>query len=209
MFARSDIHAPLDHVATAAGVGPGTLYRHFASRAELWTAVLEEPLREHLGVIDRALQDPDPATGFRRFVLETCEIDAREDGYADLMNTRFEAIPELQELRTRIQWGITRIVARAHSAGAIRPDITAEDLYFVTASNAAIAAATRAIAPDAWRRNAALYLDAFTARNAEALPSPALTVPQLEAIVRPSPAVDPRRGGAEGSAPTRRTKGTG
>src|SRR5690606_18303313 len=40
VFAASGIHAPLDRIAVTAGVGAGTLYRHFPTRAALWSAVL-------------------------------------------------------------------------------------------------------------------------------------------------------------------------
>ncbi|QTV79976.1 TetR/AcrR family transcriptional regulator [Microbacterium sp. NIBRBAC000506063] len=77
VFAASGIHAPLDHIATAAGVGSGTLYRHFPTRAMLWTAVLREPLQRHLALVEKSLADPDPWEGFAAFIYGTCEIDAQ------------------------------------------------------------------------------------------------------------------------------------
>jgi len=185
VFAASGIHAPLDRIAVTAGVGAGTLYRHFPTRAALWSAVLTAPLQQHLAAVDAALDDPDPWEGFSGFVYSLCGADARSGGYADLMNTRFDDAPDLLALRAKIQRGITRIFARAQSAGAIRADVTAEDLYFVTTSNAAIAVATRLIAPDAWRRNVALYLDALRTEPKTPLPAPPLTVRQLVESVAP------------------------
>lgn len=187
VFSSSGLHAPLDHIAARAGVGPGTLYRHFPNRAALWSAVLTDPLRRHLSAVEAALADTDPWNGFASFVLAICGTDARPGGYPDLLNTRFDDAPDLRELRVRIQRGVTRIVARAHAAGVIREDITAEDLYFVIASNAAVATATREIAPEAWRRNTALYLDAFRPQAATPLPVPPLSVRELTAIVAPDP----------------------
>lgn len=187
VFSSTGLHAPLDRIAARAGVGPGTLYRHFPSRAALWSAVLADPLRQHLAAVETALADADPWDGFAGFILAMCGADARPGGYPDLLNTRFDDAPDLRELRVRIQRGVTRIVARAHAAGAIRADVTAEDLYFVIASNAAVATATRGIAPDAWRRNTALYLDAFRPQAATPLPVPPLYVRELTAIVAPEP----------------------
>jgi len=184
VFAASGIHAPLDRVAKTAGVGPGTLYRHFPTRADLWTAVLAEPLRYHLAEIDKALAADDPWDGFSELLFAMCNLEARPDGYTGLLNTRFDDAPELQALRARIQLGITRIFARAHHAGVIRPDITPEDLLFVTLSNARIIEATRTVAPDAWRRNVAFYLDAFRPRRPGKLPAPPLTARQLADSIR-------------------------
>ncbi|QTV79975.1 hypothetical protein [Microbacterium sp. NIBRBAC000506063] len=101
------------------------------------------------------------------------------------MNVRFDDAPELWDLRARIQRGITRLFARARSAGAIRADVTAEDLLFITLANAGVVAATRDVAPDAWRRNVGLYLDAFRPVHTTELPAPPLTVRQLADVVRP------------------------
>lgn len=183
VFSASGVHAPLDRIATTAGVGSGTLYRHFPTRAALWSAVLTEPLQRHVAAVDAALADPDPWEGFAGFVYAMCGLDAQADGYAGLLNTRFDDAPDLLELRARIQRGITRIFARVHAAGAIRPDVTAEDLFFIIVSNGAVIEATRDVAPEAWRRNVALHLDALRPAAATPLPVPALTVRQLYEIV--------------------------
>lgn len=183
VLSRSGLHAPMDRIATAAGVGSGTLYRHFPTRASLWSAVLTEPLAQHLSAIENALEDADPWAGFTRFVHAMCERDAQQGGYPALLNTRFDDAPDLQDLRIRIQRGITRIFARARTAGAIRADVTAEDLYFVIASNASIVSTTRDIVPEAWRRNVALYLDAFRPEAATPLPVRPLSTRELKEIV--------------------------
>jgi len=187
VFAASGIHAPLDRIATAAGVGSGTLYRHFPTRAALWTAVLDEPLKRHLAEVDEALADPDPWEGFSRFVYAICGLDAAPGGYTGLLNTRFDDAAELQELRAGIQLGITRIFHRAHAAGVIRPDVTTEDLFFIILANTAVVEATRDIAPEAWKRNVALYLDALRPVNSSVLPAPPLSVRELVEAVSRSP----------------------
>src|SRR5690606_22771217 len=183
VFSADGIDAPLDRIVKTAGVGPATLYRHFPTRADLWTAVLADPLGRHLTAIDDALAQDDAWEGFSQFVLAICALDADPRGYPGLLNMRFDDAPELQELRRRIQLGITRIFARARQAGAIRADVTHQDLFFVTLSNAHVVEATKDIAPQAWRRNVAFYLDAFRPDQRRELPEPPLTVQQLAAAV--------------------------
>jgi len=183
VFSVDGIDAPFDRIAKTASIGPGTLYRHFPARADLWTAVLAEPLERHLAAIDDALAQDDAWEGFSQFVYATCALDADPHGYPGLLNTRFDDAPELQEIRRRIQLGITRIFARAHQVDAIRPDVTPQDLFFVTLSNAHVVEATKDIAPQAWQRNVAFYLDAFRPDQRRELPGPPLTIQQLAAAV--------------------------
>ncbi len=183
VFATSGIHAPLDRIAKLAGVGPGTLYRHFPNRSALWESILAEPLQRYLSIIEEALTDEDAWEGFSKFLYGMCGLDAEPGGYIGLLNTHFDDASELRVIRARIQLGITRIFARARRAGVIREDIAPQDLFFVTLSNAQVIAATKTTAPNTWRRNIALYLDAFRADSPERLPAEPLTIGQLTASI--------------------------
>ncbi|WP_203715805.1 TetR/AcrR family transcriptional regulator [Asanoa siamensis] len=174
LFAAEGLQAPLDRIATAAGVGPGTLYRHFPTRSALWEAVLEEPLLAQLALVDRALADPDRWAGVAGYILETCALEAERGGYLNLMTTRFDDAPRLLEIRTRIQRRIVELFSRARAEGAIRPDFTTEDLLFITLSNSRVAEVTRDVAPRAWRRNAQLFLDSLRPERAHPLTEPPL-----------------------------------
>jgi hypothetical protein len=73
------------------------------------------------------------------------------------------------------------IVARAKDAGALRADVESSDLVLLMWGIAATADATRATAPDAWRRQLALLLDGLRPGAAHPLPVPPLTYGQLRA----------------------------
>jgi hypothetical protein len=74
---------------------------------------------------------------------------------------------------------VERLLSRAQAEGAVRTDVTPEDMEFVFWSNGRVVEATREVAPNAWRRNLALMLDAFRAENAHALPERSLTDREL------------------------------
>jgi AcrR family transcriptional regulator len=172
LFATDGLHAPLDRIATTAGVGPGTLYRHFPTRLALWEAVLEEPLRVQLDLVERALANPDRWSGVAQYILETCAHEAERGGYLNLMTTRFDGAPRLLAIRGSIQRRIVELFSRARREGAIRPDFSVEDLIFITLSNSRVAEVTRDVAPDAWRRNVELFLDSIRPERAHPLTQP-------------------------------------
>ncbi|SNT28098.1 DNA-binding transcriptional regulator, AcrR family [Asanoa hainanensis] len=188
LFATDGLHAPLDRIATTAGVGPGTLYRHFPTRLALWEAVLEEPLRAQLDLVERALANPDRWTGLAGYLLETCAHEAERGGYLNLMTTRFDGAPRLSELRRQIQRRIVELISRARTEGVIRPDFTTEDLVFLTLSNSRVAEVTRDVAPGAWRRNAELFLDSMRPERAHPLSQPPLQPSEVAlTMTRPAP----------------------
>lgn len=185
VFAEHGMDAPLEQVARRAGVAIGTLYRHFPTRTEFLQAIFTEKLRTWLEAAERAAEMDDVWEGFRHYLETMCLLQADDRGFNDLASIRLPTSPSLNEAHSRIAQLSTRIVERAQQQGALRPDVTPEDLAFVVWSHSRITHATRGIAPEAWRRHLYLLLDGFRAAHAHPLPSPPLTSSQLhQAMLR-------------------------
>jgi AcrR family transcriptional regulator len=184
VFAADGLHAPLDRIALAAGVGIGTLYRHFPSRVKLWETVLEAPLNAQLDLLESALNAADPWQGVEMYIMASCALEAEHDGYLNLMTTRYDGSPRLLALRTRIQRRIEDLIARGRDSGAVRGDFAVEDLIFIMLSNSRVAQVTRSVAPNAWRRNVELFLDSIRAARAHPLRQSPMTPRQIYASMR-------------------------
>jgi AcrR family transcriptional regulator len=184
-FAAYGLDAALEQVARDAGVAIGTLYRHFPTRIDLVQAVFIDRLEELLAAAERAAGMDDAWAGFCLYVETRCELQASDRGFDDLAGIRLPSSACIDAIQDRIlQLGVT-VVERAQRQGALRTDITPEDLAFVTWSQGRIAEATRGIAPNAWRRHLHLVLDAFRADRASPLAEPPLTRDELyQAMVR-------------------------
>jgi AcrR family transcriptional regulator len=194
VFAAEGLNAPIDKIATVAGVGPGTVYRHFPSRLRLWEAVLEEPLRDHLQVVRRAAANPDRWEGLTDYLWASCALEAEHGGYVNLMNTQFEGAPALLAIRAEIQQAIQDLVRLAREEGAVRGDFTTEDLLFIMLPNARIAEVTKDTAPDAWRRNLELFLDAIRPERAHPLSQPPMTPGQVyRSMIKPASRPRPKQ----------------
>ncbi|MET7457249.1 helix-turn-helix domain-containing protein [Streptomyces sp. NPDC005574] len=127
-FAAEGVAVPLDEIARRAGVGPGTLYRHFPTKESLLEAVVRERLRRLIEHAETLRDGEDPAALFA--VLDRVVGDAAAK--ADLVDTLAGAGVELRTALaadvTRLHEEIGHLLVRAQAGGAVRGDITVADL---------------------------------------------------------------------------------
>lgn len=162
VLGRRGLDAPLDEIATAAGVGNATLYRHFPTRRDLVQAVFAEEMARYAAAVERALAEPDPWEGVRGYLAEICAVQAENRALADLVvsaeytdETRPTAVAHLREL-----------LERARAAGRLRADFAIEDVAVLLMANAGVVRHTAEHAAAASSRLVALLLDGLAAEAA-------------------------------------------
>ena len=171
LFAEHGLGVPLEEIARRARVGVATLYRRFPTRADLAAAAFERSMSEYTEAVDKAVANPRAGDGFRRLILDLCELQARDAGLRDLLTTAFPATSAV-ELRTgEAVQKVKSLIARAQDEGSVRSDLVVADVVVMLLANAGVLTATSTAAPDAWRRFAALMIDAFMAGRTS-LPEP-------------------------------------
>ncbi len=120
-FAESGFGVPLDEIATRAGVGPGTVYRHFPTKQALFHAVVMSRVADLIADARRRASDPDPGTTFFGFLGRLgAEGAAKRD--------TIDAIEVPGRLQGQLQTALTVLLTRAQGAGAVRSDISGTDL---------------------------------------------------------------------------------
>jgi AcrR family transcriptional regulator len=174
-FAEHGLNASLQHVARAAGVAIGTLYRHFPTRDDLLVAVFAEKLRIVADTGEQALAHDDAWEGFVLFLETLCALQAEDLGFNELASIDRPASGDAAEVREHIHQLWRRLLARAQEHGAVRRDLVLNDMFILLWSHSRIIEATYGVAPRAWRRHLHLMLDAYRAERAHPLPEPALT----------------------------------
>jgi len=178
-FKELGLDAPLEEIARRAGVGIATLYRRFPTRDALIEGVFVDTIVGFTQAAEETLEIDDPWTAFSTFLERMCERQAEDRGLKDLLCVSFPDSKLLEQARSAGRDTVRQLLERAQAAGAVRPDVTPEDIEFVFWSNSRIVEATRETAPNAWRRNLALMLDAYRAENAHPLPERPLTDREL------------------------------
>jgi AcrR family transcriptional regulator len=183
VMGRRGIDAPLDEIAQVAGVGNATLYRRFPTRHDLVAAVFAEEMRRYAAAVVDALAEPDPWQAVRGYLSRICALQAENRALADLVtsaqfsdDTRPVAAAHLQTL-----------LARAQSAGRLRPDATVEDVVLVLLANAGVVRRTAAHAPASSPRLVALLLDGLHAGAATPGPPPPAPAAVARALTETSP----------------------
>ena len=130
VFAEHSPHAPLQLVAAAAGVGRGTLYRHFPDRLALVTAIYEQRLERYEAYGRAHADDPDVLVGMMRLVaLDQMAIP----GLLRIINAGIEESPQVASLWRRTVQAFEDPLAAATRAGTVRADLDLVDLFLVFA----------------------------------------------------------------------------
>jgi AcrR family transcriptional regulator len=130
LFHQRGVEVPMEEIAAYAGVGTGTLYRHFPDRAALTAAVAGYLYEQVAGLVERTARDvPDPwqalTTVIRGWVGLRLAVRKPLDRW--LVEAR-QASPRLREQHELIAGFLDRAVAGAQAAGTLRPDVTRNDL---------------------------------------------------------------------------------
>lgn len=119
LFASKGFEVPLDEIAVRAGVGPGTVYRHFPTKQALFQAVTEARV---LAMVESAsLPAEDPQAALFAFLGRMAEEAAVKRDMSD-------AITVAPELRKSLHAALAGLLEKAQEAGSVRADVTATDL---------------------------------------------------------------------------------
>jgi AcrR family transcriptional regulator len=180
LFAGAGVDVPVEEITRHAGVGMGTLYRHFPTKEDLIDAVLEDAFGELAGAAEQAAADDDAWGGFTSFLERALALHAANRGLKDVLATRAQGRERAAAMRARIRGPLRRLIERAQEQGTLRQDFTAADLPLVFWTGFRVIEATEAVAPGYWRRYLGLLLDGLRAGAAMPLPFPPLTQAQLE-----------------------------
>jgi AcrR family transcriptional regulator len=151
VLAEAGIDAPMDDVARQAGVGVGTLYRHFPTKSALLGEMVRERFAQFLENVQWGLQQEDPWEGFAGTLRRNAEIMAADVCVQDAMSGVPACLAASDAEREQLLAVGAELVRRAQEAGALRDDFSVHDIPMV------MCGVTRTMARDApwasdWRR---------------------------------------------------------
>jgi AcrR family transcriptional regulator len=181
LFAREGIEVSVEEITHHAGLGMGTLYRHFPTKDELIDAVLEDAFAEILRLAEEAVAQDDAWAGFTGFLEGALELHAQNRGVKDMLAVRHGS-SHADAMRRRLRPLFRRMIERAQEQGALRPDFAAEDMPLVFWSAMRVIETTAKVSPESWRRYLAFLLDGLRAEAATPLSVGPLTGAQLARI---------------------------
>jgi AcrR family transcriptional regulator len=153
-FTRSGADTSLDDIAKQAGVGAGTLYRHFPTRDALLEAVYRTEVEKLAAAERQFAQTMSPIEALRAWMLLFVDHIAAKQLIAPALNAYVGGPSKLYECsRSQIQGAIGALVKRAIKSGDIRKDLDPFDLL-----RALIGVSNVASSPD-WQQSARRLVD--------------------------------------------------
>ncbi len=128
VFNAGGAGASLEAVAQQAGVGIGTLYRHFPTREALFEAVYRREVQQ-LADFAEELAEAAPVEALRRWMRANVEFVATKKGMSAALAIAAHGSSDLSKLTfDRLAQAVGALLRRAVAAGAVRGDISPEDL---------------------------------------------------------------------------------
>ena len=129
VFSAGGPEASLEAVARRAGVGIGTLYRHFPTREALFEAVYRREVQQLWELADQLKAEAAPVDALRRWLRSNVEFVATKKGMAAALALAVHGASDLHAYAfERLTKAVGTLLERAVAAGDIRPDISPEDL---------------------------------------------------------------------------------
>jgi AcrR family transcriptional regulator len=182
-FAEHGIDVGVAEIARRAGVGQGTLFRHFPTKDDLVAAIALDRIREMTALATDLLasaDEPDPLQAFMERALEAHSRD----------RTLFEAVgcgamlrPEMVAAKQEMEQAVGALVKAGRRSGQVRDDVVATDVLVLLHGVLVALEDFNDVAPRLYRRYAVLVRDALRPEGASHLPARPATGAEREAVM--------------------------
>jgi AcrR family transcriptional regulator len=128
-FAEQGISVPVDLVAERAGVGVGTLYRHFPTKEALFEAIVLTRIDGLIAAATTYAAAPDPGPALFSFLREFArEASMKRDLFEALGAAGIDIKSQCQDKFEQLEIGVQVLLQRAVASGAVRSDITTKEV---------------------------------------------------------------------------------
>jgi AcrR family transcriptional regulator len=128
LFALEGPQVQMDEIASHAGVGIGTVYRHFPTKEALLTAMVRDRFRAFVEIARVAEAIADPSRALESVILGSAEAVEGDSGFQlAMMGSNELEWDGIEEEKAALAEVVSRIISRAAVAGAIREDFSFDD----------------------------------------------------------------------------------
>lgn len=183
VFAEAGVDAPVRTIAERAGVGVGTVYRHFPQRSDLIVAVFRREVDACAAAAPALAAAHPPGEALARWMLRFLDFIATKRGLAAALHsgdTAYQALPAYFD--ARLTPAFVTLLDAAAAAGEIRAGVEPNDLLYAIAS---LSAPEHLGGREHGRRMVGLLIDGLRFGAAKAMPTSTETIAAAESETRP------------------------
>ncbi len=162
VFRRQGFNAQMDDIADEAGLGVGTLYRHFPTKDVLIDVIVEGHRRVFLDGALAVAGSPDPWAGLVAFFWQIAELQSLDKSFGDVVADAGRKVEFAAICREAVEI-ITPAVQLAQANGQMRPDISVRDAMIAVAMVGRMMRAGYEDGTGLWRRLLEVVIDGLSA----------------------------------------------
>lgn len=184
-FAEHGMEVSIAQIAARAGIGKGTVFRHFPTKQHLAAAILCDQLGRLAAAGTALLDAADPEAALVEFMTIGVGLQIQDRSFCQAVTTDVRADTEVRAASDHLTEVAEALTDRARRRGVVRADVVGHDIVLLLGAASQAAAPLREVAPDLWRRYLGLIFDGIRPEGAHPLPHPAPTDAQRAAAGRP------------------------
>ena len=171
LMATAGLDAQMDDIAREAGVGVGTVYRHFPNKEDLIYALTERRFERLAELAREALAEDDPGPAFERYLFRGAELQAIDRALNEVMRDRPDAMQAAAQ-KVGVLELAREVMTRAQDAGHIRADAVAEDIPMLMCGLGTSTPGSGGpfVSATSWQRFLAVILDGLRAPGTSEMP---------------------------------------
>ena len=163
VFGEQGVHASTEEVARRADVGIATVFRHFPTKLELIEATLVRHYEQLTERADAMAAVPDAGAALADLVIVMVETGATKLTLANLLTESGSFPAAARAASEAVYAAVGRVLRRAQDAGAVRVDVSVDELYFLV-RGLSLASASRPEPAATAHRAVALVLAGLAAK---------------------------------------------
>jgi len=129
-MARDGLDAQMEDIAALAGVGVGTVYRHFRTKEELVEALAGERFERLRQLAEEALAQEDTWASFERFIRASAHIQTEDRALSEVLTSRPDTMRRAAESVNMLDL-VAQLLGRAQAAGVVREDADPRDIPMI------------------------------------------------------------------------------
>jgi AcrR family transcriptional regulator len=128
VFAREGLAVPIDEIARRAGLGVGTLYRHFPTKEALFEAIVVGRMERLVAEARVGAKAADAGAAFFGFLTRMVEEGAAKKDFLTALAGTGATLERIAAIKQQMKRAVAILLERAQRAGAVRIDVGAGDV---------------------------------------------------------------------------------